>query len=356
VALIESAAGAGIAEAQFALALIMNPPDVDPPSSCPDGTTKALRAISRERCADAIRWLRRAALQGHRQAANCLGLHYLLAGVKGKKGAALRWLRIAARSGLAEGMMNLAKAHAEAAADSDGGGGEASAGVGGGALAEQQAEQLQYSLALKWCRRAARADCPEAFLALGRFHKKGVPEVLAADGAKAMSYFRAAARRGCAEAAMELGSCYYAGEGVEADFQKAFEWFQHGAKAGDACCMFRLADLYEAGIGVKKSKHTALGWYNKGSFAMQMCKGGPSPGPPAEGLSEMSTWEGLESMAKRSGGDGGRGDEQDANEQGEDEDDEARAEREKFEAWCKISTPRQIALFHKIQADLDAAA
>jgi hypothetical protein len=38
-----------------------------------------------------------------------------------------------------------------------------------------------------------------------------------------------------------------------------------------------------------------------------------------------------------------------------DEEEKAR-EREKFEAWCKFSTPRQIGLFHQLQAELNEAA
>jgi len=116
--------------------------------------------------------------------------------------------------------------------------------------------------------------------------------------------------------------------------------------------MFQLAELYDTGLGVKQSKGTALGWFNQAALVMQMRNSVPYQTPAAGDFSEMSTWSGLDSMARRLGGGAGQG--SGAEEGAGEEDDEATAERDKFEAWCQMSTPRQIALFYKIQADLDA--
>lgn len=72
---------------------------------------------------------------------------------------------------------------------------------------------------------------------------------------------RNAAMKGEATAQHEIAARYEKGEGVAADHAKAVSWYQRAAQAGYAPAMYRMATFYERGAGVAKDYDKALGLY-----------------------------------------------------------------------------------------------
>jgi len=332
IKLISSAASAGIAEAQFALAMLAKPPTQDFKER--GGEAKV---GGRE---DTIRWLRRAAVQGHLLAANNLGVQYVISGNSKDAQSALRWLQHAARRGLCGAMLNLARTYADGFFDA----------VHLPNSKSKLKEKERMGLGLKWCHKAADEKSAEAIYALGVAYKLGLKEVLEIDLEKAARLFERAANLDSPDAARALGTCYYNGQGVVVDFQKAFECYHRAATLGDSGAMFKLSQLYDSGLGVKLSKSTALTWFNKGAHVMQERTG---QFRKENEYAEMATWGGLHKLSQRKLDKNMRDHNVDEGPQGHDED--AMAEKEKFEAWCSISTPRQIGLFHEFQSEMNEA-
>ena len=87
-----------------------------------------------------------------------------------------------------------------------------------GKLAESNAEP-DYKQAAMYYRSAALAGLPEAMVALGKLHEKGLGVNKSADLAK--EFYGNAARSGCAAGAAELGLLYASGELGEVDLSAA---------------------------------------------------------------------------------------------------------------------------------------
>ena len=59
---------------------------------------------------------------------------------------------------------------------------------------------------------------------------------------------------------LNLGTRYFAGEGVEKSISKAVYWFRKAAEQNDEKAQFLLARFYYAGQGVEKSISEAIYW------------------------------------------------------------------------------------------------
>ena len=127
--------------------------------------------------------------------------------------------------------------------------------------------------------------------------------------------------------------------------------------------MFKLSQMYDEGLGVQKSKIKALSWFNKGAALMQQLAGARDMGGRREGTGfgergfrDMMSWGGVARLAQTQNEAGSAATSGNADEVEMEEDEgESEAARDKFEAWCMISTTRQIGLFHQLQAQLDEA-
>lgn len=148
----------------------------------------------------AFAWYQKAALQGHLQACQMLGLMYQKGdGTKADPEAAKRYYQYAADRGLAEARYGLGLLYAE--------------GV-------------------------------------------GVPR----DEELAIFWFKKASRQNFSPACVALGVMYAGGRGVSKNMEAAFNWFLRSAELGNSEGMLRVAGMYRTGIGVPQDIGIAIRW------------------------------------------------------------------------------------------------
>ena len=152
--------------------------------------------------AEAARWYRLAAEQGHAAAQSRLGdFHQFGYGVPQDYAEAVRWHRSAAEQG--------------------------------GAVA-------QFNLGVRY--------------AIGR----GVPQ----DDVETVRWYRLAAEQGYAVAQYNLGVLYAIGRGVPQDDSEAMRWYRLAAEQGHADAQWSLGLMYEVGVGVPQDYVAAHVWLN----------------------------------------------------------------------------------------------
>lgn len=96
---------------------------------------------------------------------------------------------------------------------------------------------------------------------LGDIYKKGIPDVVDVDYAKAFEFFSKASEGGLLDAQGNLGVLYINGQGVEKDPARAAALFKDGAERKNPLCMYFYAMCLEGGIGVEKNKKEAEAMY-----------------------------------------------------------------------------------------------
>ncbi len=182
--------------------------------------------------------LRARAEKGDARAANALGWLYAIPSEVKNDQEAVRWLRKAADQGHAEAMTRLAQMYAN-----------------GQGLNKDEAE------AARWYRKAADQNYSDAILSLGVLYEggRGVPR----DEAEAARLYRKAAGQGNANAMHNLGLLYAAGRGVPQDDAQAVDWYRKAADEGVAVSISNLAFMYEVGRGVAKDEAQAFSFYQK---------------------------------------------------------------------------------------------
>ena len=155
--------------------------------------------------AEAMKWYRKAADQGHARAQFNLGImYYDYKGVRQNYAEAMKWYRKAADQGHARAQFNLGLMYYD-----------------GKGVPQNYAEN--YAEAMKWFRKAAEQGFDHAQNALGRMYFKGYSVSL--NYAEAMKWYRKAADQGFAHAQVNLGCMYAKGEGVPTNFIKAYVWW-----------------------------------------------------------------------------------------------------------------------------------
>jgi len=148
----------------------------------------------------AFAWYQKAALQGHLQACQILGLMYQKGdGTKADPEAAKKYYQYAADRGLAEARYGLGLLYAEG-------------------LGVPRDEEL----AIFWLKKADRQNFSPSSVA--------------------------------------LGIMYAGGRGVSKDMDAAFTWFVRSAELGNNEGMLRVAGMYRAGIGVPQDIGIAIRW------------------------------------------------------------------------------------------------
>ena len=85
------------------------------------------------------------------------------------------------------------------------------------------------------------------------------------DYAEAMKWFRKSAEQNLPEAMGMIGECYKEGYGVEKNWEEAIRWYRKAADFGDTESMWNLGMCYENGAMVEKSVDNAIYWYKKGA-------------------------------------------------------------------------------------------
>lgn len=123
----------------------------------------------------------------------------------------------------------------------------------GKGVAKDAAEEV------KWWRKAAERGhkIAQNNLAVCYEDGTGVPK----DKAEALKWYRKAAEQGHARAQYKVGEYYASGTVVSRDYCEAVKWYRKAADQGDMWGAFYLADCYAHGRGVPKDKTEALKWF-----------------------------------------------------------------------------------------------
>jgi TPR repeat protein len=158
--------------------------------------------------ADAVKWYRKAAEQGHAEAQYWLGRCYFDGrGITRDRAEAIKWWRKAAEQGHAGAQYWLGLCYEKG-----------------------QGVSKDFAEAAKWYRKAAEQGNVYAQFNLGRCYEKG--QGVSKDLAEAAKWYRKAAEQGHAEAQYNLGFCYEFGKGVTQDYTEAVKWYRKAAEQG----------------------------------------------------------------------------------------------------------------------------
>jgi len=190
--------------------------------------------------AQAIKWYRQAADEGHAAAQYSLGCSYSQGeGVAKDMYEAVKWWRRAAEQGYLEAQYNL--------------GCSLSSGTG---TVKDCAE------AARWFHMAAQKGHAASMNNLGNCYING--DGVAQNAQEAVNLFYKAAQQGNAEAQMALGNCFNMGAGVAKDMREAVRWWKMAGERGIAIAQHNLGICYANGIGVDgKNPAEAAKWYHK---------------------------------------------------------------------------------------------
>ena len=181
--------------------------------------------------------LRTDAEQGDADAQFNLGVMYDSGrGVLKDQAEAVRWYRLAAEQGHADAQFNLGAMYAN--------------GVG---VPRDDAE------AVRWYRLSADQGNADAQFNLGVSYSNG--EGVLKDDAEAVRWYRLSADQGNADAQYNLGLRYANGEGVLKDDAEAVRWYRLSADQGNASAQNNLGVRYANGEGVLKDAAEAVRWY-----------------------------------------------------------------------------------------------
>ena len=117
--------------------------------------------------------------------------------------------------------------------------------------------------AVRWLRLAAEQGHTNAQSLVGLMYRDG--EGVARDYTEAVRWFHLAAEQGDATAQFNLGLMYYYGEVVVKDAAEAVRWLRLAAEQGNAEAQYFLGLLYAEGRGVIKDAAEAAEWYRLAS-------------------------------------------------------------------------------------------
>jgi hypothetical protein len=204
--------------------------------------------------AEAVKWLRKAAEQGHPGAQATLGYMYERGyGIKADPAEAAKWYRKAADQNHDDGLFNLGRAYEH----------------GIGVSTDLSQARAYYTRAVAAGSTAAR----DALAQLGKGPEpsrpgpgqfdEGVRLYQAKDYAGAARIFMKLAEKGDAKAQLQIGYQYQYGQGLKKGSEEAAMWYRKSADQGNTAGQSNLGNLYEDGQGVKEDWVEAAAWYRK---------------------------------------------------------------------------------------------
>ena len=189
--------------------------------------------------AEAVKWYRKSAEQGHATAQCNLGNMYIGGrGVEQSNVEAVKWYRKSAEQGYARAQCNLGVMY------DDGRGVEKS--------------DME---AVKWYRKSAEQGYARAQCNLGCMYQNG--RGVEQSDTEAVKWYRKSAEQGYVTAQGNLGFMYQKGRGVEQSDVEAAKWYRKSAEQGNATAQFLLGFMYEKGRGVEQSDMEAVKWFRK---------------------------------------------------------------------------------------------
>lgn len=120
-----------------------------------------------------------------------------------------------------------------------------------------------YTEAARWYRKAAEQGHANAQNTLGTryYDGRGVLQ----DYAEALKWFQKAAEQGSEVGQLNLASMYYEGNGVPQDYAEAAKWYLFSAEQGDQRGQFEIGMMYYNGKGVRQDYVLAHMWLNLAS-------------------------------------------------------------------------------------------
>ena len=254
------------------------------------GLSYAFALNHKKNQAEAAKWFRKAADQGHAGAQATLGYMYEQGyGVKADAGEAVKWYRKAADQDHDDGLLNLGRAYengigvskdlnqaktyyAKAAAKGSVAAKQALGHLGKGAEPGKPGQvefdegvrlykAKNFDGAAKIFLKLADKGDAKAQLQIGYQYEYG--EGVKKNYQDAVKWYRKAAERGNATAQSNLGSMYEDAKGVKEDWAEAAKWYRKSAEQGDASGQFRLGRSYQFGIGVPQNRQEAIRWFDK---------------------------------------------------------------------------------------------
>ena len=212
-------------------------------------------------------------------------------GIKDDESEALKWFRMAAEEGDAEGAYQTAKLLPRFLLDTD----EDKlnpevisylkfAAEKGHLEAQKEFALFQpgyyapitnYNIGVEerlfWLKKAAEQDDAEAMFELGlTYYNEPNAKHLKTDYKKAVFWFTKASEKGDAEAKYYLAECYRHGRGVEYDSEKLFHLYKEAAEAGVVKAMGELGFCYLYGFGTdytedeEEHEREAVRWFKEG--------------------------------------------------------------------------------------------
>ncbi|MGA3401972.1 MAG: toll/interleukin-1 receptor domain-containing protein [Acetobacteraceae bacterium] len=122
-----------------------------------------------------------------------------------------------------------------------------------------------YAEAMRWYRMAADQGDAEGQFGVGKLYHWG--DGVRQDYAEAMRWHRKAADQGNSSSYFSIGLMYMEGQGVAKDFAEALRWFMKCSMA-DSTILLKIGELYaEGGPGLQKDLAQARQWMQKSAAA-----------------------------------------------------------------------------------------
>jgi TPR repeat protein len=116
---------------------------------------------------------------------------------------------------------------------------------------------------VRWLRVAAESGVASSQVELGRYYESG--EVVGVDYAEAAQWYRLAAEQGDPDGQQCYGTCLKTGLGVAIDFNEAVRFYQLAVAQDHATALSELGVCYEEGKGVPQSLPEAVALYRRGA-------------------------------------------------------------------------------------------
>jgi len=126
---------------------------------------------------------------------------------------------------------------------------------------EGQGTVQNYTVAVKWYRKAATAGLPSGQHSLGLMYSQG--QGVSKDPSAAFTWMLRAAKQGHVKAQSLVGVKFFEGNGVEKDYEQAVYWFRQAAEQDFAEAQYNLGYMYQIGRGVSQDERLAFDWFTK---------------------------------------------------------------------------------------------
>lgn len=208
--------------------------------------------------ASSLQDIQRRAEAGDAKAQNELGVAYRLGdGVPRNKQEAVKWYRKAAMQGYADGLFNLGISYY------NGDGGTTNEDIAyawllkAQAAGSKEADSAIGQITSNW----KRWRFVDSALRIGDWYAKG--DELPLDQTQALVWYRKAAEAGDSNGQLKVCAALTFGLGTARIPEDAFRWCERSARQGNADAIFAVAEKYERGIGVPQDFETAAQWYQK---------------------------------------------------------------------------------------------